>query len=166
MSTEGLRELVMQVCERDPSLILDVVDHTSQEERSRRGYHPLPDGDSPAWCVCGRCRDMPSVEERECCRQTPENCISLQPDFDFIVTDPLVLLVARRYRQDVLAAGEDQDLNRSNRHAAYRQFILWRHGHLGAGNRRVIPSCCVWKIRDLYPDNFSQYRGFVGGRLG
>lgn len=121
----------MQVCERDPSLILDVVHHTSQEERGRGGYHPLPNSDSPDWCVCGRCREMPSEEERECCRQTPVNCISSQPviffsnyevhkknmikyvlrcssnlpnmlsfqDFDFIVLDPLVLLVARRYRQ-------------------------------------------------------------------
>lgn len=99
MSAEGLRELVMQVCERDPSLILDVVHHTSQEKRGRSGYHPLPNSDSPDWCVCGRCRKMPSEEERECCRQTPVNCISSQPDFDFIVLDPLVLLVARRYRQ-------------------------------------------------------------------
>lgn len=132
MSAEGLRELVMQVCERDPSLILDVVHHTSQEERGRGGYHPLPDSDSPDWCVCGRCREMPTEEERECCKQTPVNCISSQPvfffsnyevhkkiwlykhvlrcnsnlpnvlsfqDFDFIVLDPLVLLVARRYRQ-------------------------------------------------------------------
>lgn len=109
---------------------------------------------------------MPTEEERECCKQTPVNCISSQPDFDFIVLDPLVFLVARRYRQAILAAGEGQDLNKSNRHAAYRQFILWWHGHLGAGNRRVIPCCCVWKIRDQYPDSFGQYRGFVGGRLG
>eukprot|EP00105_Crassostrea_gigas_P043083 XP_019927231.1 PREDICTED: P2X purinoceptor 7-like isoform X2 [Crassostrea gigas] len=99
MSAEGLRELVMQVCERDPSLILDVVHHTSQEERGRGGYHPLPDSDSPDWCVCGRCREMPTEEERECCKQTPVNCISSQPNFDFIVLDPLVLLMVRRYRQ-------------------------------------------------------------------
>lgn len=57
------------------------------------------------------------------------------------------------YRQEILAAGEDQELNLSNRHAAYRQFILWRHGHLEAGNRRVIPNCCVWKINDQYLDH-------------
>ena len=82
-------------------------------------------------------------------------------DFDLVVLDEVVLLVAQRYRKDVLAAGHDDDFNRGKRHAAYRQFILWNHGYLGAGN-----SCCVWKIRDKYPDRFGQYRGFVGGRLG
>ena len=84
-------------------------------------------------------------------------------DFDLVVLDEVVLLVAQRYRQDVL---EQDDFNRGKRHAAYRQFILWNHGYLGAGNRSVIPSCCIWTIRDEYPEKFGQYRGFVGGRLG
>ena len=45
----------------------------------------------------------------------------------------------------------------SFRKAAYRQFILWEHGYLGKGNRRVIPSCSVRKVRQNYPAPDNMY---------
>jgi hypothetical protein len=56
------------------------------------------------------------------------------------------------------AAGHDDNSNR--RRAAYSEFVLKHYGRQGTGNRRVIPSCCIWKIRDKYPDRYNQYRGF------
>ena len=48
----------------------------------------------------------------------------------------------------------------SFRKAAYRQYVLWRFGKLGRGNRRVLPSCVVRTRRAAYPAPDSRYMGF------
>jgi hypothetical protein len=87
---------------------------------------------------------------------------------EFLIMDPYVIQIQQRYRNDIFAlhAVTIQDVNRANRHASYRQFVLWQVGKLGEGNRRTVPSCCVWRIRDTYPDPNNIYTGFRAGRLG
>ena len=51
--------------------------------------------------------------------------------------------------------------NKCLRHTAYRSFTFWRHGSLGQGNRRVIPSCAVTSIRRMFPSPNGLYTGYV-----
>ena len=65
-----------------------------------------------------------------------------------LVLDHHVLELARLHRNDMLGQNDqppaENDVhNRRLRHSAYRQYVLWQHGRLGAGNRVTIPSCCV-----------------------
>ena len=89
---------------------------------------PPPDADTP-WCHCGRCRQMPRPEEQLCCRRRAGECIlqTAHNELNDVVLRRNVLLVAVRHMNDLFAYNE-QPGNDNFRHAAYRQFVLWRFG--------------------------------------
>ncbi|XP_070554571.1 P2X purinoceptor 7-like [Ptychodera flava] len=161
MSSEEKDNLILEMVERNPSMVFDLVKTPAPQQ----GYHPPPSANQPSWCICSHCREMPTLPERKCCNKQPEFCISEITVLRQVCLDDTILAISRAYRNDMLATQDDDDFNKSNRHAAYRMFILWQYGRLGAGDRRVIPSCCTWKIRDKYPDQFGQYTGFLPSRF-
>ncbi len=157
MSETSLRELSTQLFSREPGLVFDAL-MTLQEQ------HAAPASSAVPWCKCGNCREMSTDLGRKCCGQGPNYCISQLPQFSLYCLEDGYLRLHRQYRNDVLVISESRepgDDNREFRYAAYRQYIFWQHGALGQGNRLVIPSCCVWWIRDKYPDPQGQYTGFV-----
>ena len=106
--------------------------------------------------------------ENLCCGQDPEWCTSLLPHMDVYIIQDAVLHLAVGIWNDVRVqqrAEHPDARNRQFRHAAYRQFVMWQHGVLGAGNRVVVPSCCVWRIRRRFPDSQGQYTGWRPARL-
>ena len=79
---------------------------------------------------------------------------------ELLVLDKSVLSVQMLHRRDLLGlnALSADDLHKSYRHAAYRQYVWWTKGSLGQG-RVVIPSCCVLLIRQTFPDTHNVYTG-------
>lgn len=125
--------------------------HQGQEDTTR-------DLDAaPSWCVCSNCKPMPQEIENKCCRQ--KKCITLSSRFVKVCLDPDVLELCIRNTSDIRNDREDSS-TRAFRKGAYRQFILARHGYLGKGNRRVCPSCVVFKIRQRYPSFTGVYMGY------
>ncbi|KAI8517625.1 hypothetical protein Bbelb_036420 [Branchiostoma belcheri] len=115
----------------------------------------------------GTCPVMPKDEERICCGGGTDSCVSTLP-VNLYILDPGTLRFARYYRNDMLALQDPQEPgpdHREFRHAAYRHYVLWQYGRLGEGNRVVIPSCCVWRKRDTYPDPQNHYTGYIANRL-
>ena len=69
-----------------------------------------------------------------------------------------------RYVEDAFVLNNVRN-NENFWHAAYRQYILWQHGQLGRGNRRVIRSCCVMAIWACYLLPNRMYRGYIPAQV-
>ena len=80
------------------------------------------------WCVGGRCRPMPQEIENKSCKL--KKCITLSSRFTKLCLVPDVLEWCIRNTSDIRNDREDNS-TRAFRKAAYRQFILACHGHLG-----------------------------------
>ena len=91
---------------------------------------------------------MPQEIENKCCNM--KKCITHSSRFTKLCLDTDVLELCIRNAGDIRNDREDNS-TRALRKAAYRQFILARHGHLGKGNRKVCPSCVALKIRERFP---------------
>ena len=130
----------------------------------QQGYHPSS-GNAPEWCICQNCVEMPTAAERKCCKKAPSKCLALDHHWYFLL-NPFNIALHNGFRNDILAEQEEANKNKSLRHGSYRMFIMWVHKKLSAGDRRVIPSCCVWKIRNEFPDEFGQYTGFKPSKFG
>ena len=116
---------------------------------------------NPSFCHCNYCQEMPTVSESKCCMQSI--CRSLTLVFKNICLDRENIQTAIRNLADTFVFTPMYE-NKAMRHAAYRQYVMWQHGHLGSGRRIVIPSCCVWAIRNLYPSPTGVYTGFIPSR--
>ena len=118
LSTSQCHKLILEAYNKagwieSARAIVEVLEHEPNNSE------PLSYGVS-SWCVCGKCRPMPSPDEQKCFRQRP--CITEQPSFENLVLDREALSVAIA---DVLVDRSDFS-NKGYRFAAYRQFILWQ----------------------------------------
>uniref|UniRef100_A0A3B3QMZ8 P2X purinoceptor n=1 Tax=Paramormyrops kingsleyae TaxID=1676925 RepID=A0A3B3QMZ8_9TELE len=112
----------------------------------------MPQSDCPAWCLCGRCRPTDSLQEQLCCRQSRGSCLTTSPLFDRLLLSRVVLESVLLYREPLLDLSEGGAI-RNLRHCAYSLYIDWRLEGLQEDASPIMPSCCVWQIRDRYPSN-------------
>eukprot|EP00057_Strongylocentrotus_purpuratus_P019243 XP_011673717.1 PREDICTED: P2X purinoceptor 7-like [Strongylocentrotus purpuratus] len=116
------------------------------------------DTPTPSWCRCGNRQQMPTQIENKCCRL--KHCFTTEQQFHDAVLNTVVLATCMNREKDLFPHDIPRG-NQSYRHYAYRQYTYLVHHYLGAGNRRVVPSCAVLRIRKQYPSAF--YKGFING---
>lgn len=74
-------------------------------------------------------------------------------------------MLIRNNMRCLLAQLENHIINfstyRPYRKMACCAFTAWVHGYLGVGNRRLILSCVVNKVRKALPESSGEYMGFI-----
>uniref|UniRef100_A0A8C9U024 P2X purinoceptor n=1 Tax=Scleropages formosus TaxID=113540 RepID=A0A8C9U024_SCLFO len=144
---------------RKPSLFWDR--HSDHHLRSKEPGSTLqepPRSEQPAWCQCARCRPSDAPQEQLCCRQSRGRCISTSPAFERLALGRPLLESVLLYRDPLLDLSTEA-APRLLRHCAYDVYIDWRFGAEREGACPVVPSCCVWRIREEYPSPDGRYRG-------
>ncbi|XP_049514065.1 P2X purinoceptor 7-like [Dermacentor silvarum] len=88
---------------------------------------------------------------RVCCTEQ-QNVANTAESYECITKHPLFeLYCPNRHILDL-----DQ-----YRYTAYRQFVWWVYKRLGQGNRVVLPSCAVHRIRKEFPTPGGHYTGYL-----
>ncbi|XP_057290742.1 P2X purinoceptor 7-like [Hydractinia symbiolongicarpus] len=153
LQSEQLREILADMAETSPSTWKLVKSDIEGHGNRRRTE------DNPGWCVCGQCIEMEEERDQVCCQNNIKN--HENAEFRHLILDDRVLDLAMRGNSDWLQYPFDPEENACWRYTAYRQYIMWFWGHLGSGNRKVIPSCILRKIRERFPSVDGIYRGFM-----
>ncbi|XP_064471498.1 P2X purinoceptor 7-like [Ornithodoros turicata] len=123
------------------------------------------------WCSCGNCMQMEDEISSVCCNE--------QGRVQDVMEDANVLCITYHHLfhkhcldadtidlEKIKMLGTDSNSlggrrrNKAKRYIAYRQFIFWIYHRLGEGNRVVIPSCAIRRIRDEFPSEDGDYTGF------
>ncbi|XP_042142223.1 uncharacterized protein LOC121833174 [Ixodes scapularis] len=118
-------------------------------------------------CSCEECKTMTTEEESMCCQEVVEivkklknnKCVTKKAIFKQACLNKTLLDIALASRRhDGYRPCYPKD--RQMRNIAYRQFALLTWKRLGKGNRRILPSCVVNKIRTKFPSKDQAYTGF------
>ena len=79
MTEDQVRDLLLRTVEKEPSLMLEVINPRQIEQVASTSDEPRgsePTGDDIPWCYCSFCREMPQPEENLCCGKQPGSSIS------------------------------------------------------------------------------------------
>ena len=156
MDEQQVRSALLALLKRGQASI-DIIQRLSARAGSSAASTPV--SAKPSWCHCGCCKQEKREKERVCCQHKP--CIATS-EFSAVCLNKYVLEAVARRHIDWLA--DDQPViipNNLLRKACYRQYIAWRYNYLGARNRRVSPSCVVWRVRENFPSSNGGYMGYM-----
>ncbi|XP_075530256.1 P2X purinoceptor 7-like [Dermacentor variabilis] len=144
---------------------------SSDEEEQAAVDVPVRQPGPATWCSCGhRCGDIPTEKERVCCTEQQKlantaetyECITKHPLFQLYCPNrPILDLEYLKLKHYCLYHLGQRTLNDQYRYTAYRQFVWWVYRRLGQGNRVVLPSCAVHRIRKEFTTPAGHYTGYL-----
>ncbi|XP_062600362.1 P2X purinoceptor 7-like [Saccostrea cucullata] len=149
MDEHDMRQVLKRAVETEPDLMSSFIQGPIQYENSSSEI---------AWCLCGGCRVFEDPRMNLCCCQSP--CITTKPEFRNLCLRHDVVEIANILNWSFQTNLEPSFASSTFRNQAYRNFVLWQHGPLGAGRRVVVPSCVTVAVRRRFPQLDGAYRGY------